>query len=97
MANRRAHIPNARWKPSPDIASRKVADEVVLLNVKTSDYYSMNPTAVLVWDLIGRNKDLEEIVGTVTTEFDADAGKVRKDVLELIKKLEAEQIIIRSV
>jgi hypothetical protein len=89
-------ISNACWKPSPDIASRKVADEVVLLNVKTSDYYSMNPTGVMVWELVCKNKKLDEIVAAVADQFDADEGRVKKDVLELLKKLETEKIVART-
>jgi hypothetical protein len=88
--------PPSSWKASPDIASRKVANEVVLLNVKTSEYYSMNPTAVLIWELISKNKGLEEIVKAVSAEFDADEARVKKDVLELIKKLESEKLILRA-
>jgi hypothetical protein len=84
------------WKASPDIASRKVANEVVLLNVKTSEYYSMNPTAVLIWELISKSKGLEEIVKAVAADFDADEARIRKDVLELIKKLESEKLILRA-
>ncbi len=87
--------PDHSWKTSPDIASRKVASEVVLLNVKTSEYYSMNPTAVLIWELISRGRGLEDIVAEVAAEFDADEARVRKDALELIKKLEAEKLITR--
>jgi hypothetical protein len=96
MPKHTADGPNYSWKPSPDIASRKVGDEIVLLNVKTSEYYSVNPTAALVWGLISRNMNLEEIILSVASEFDTDAGKVKKDVMELIKKLEAEKIITRS-
>jgi hypothetical protein len=95
MIKKRDAIQNACWKPSADIASRKVADEVVLLNVRTSDYYSMNPTAVLVWELLSKKSKFEDIVNSVAVKFNADGGKVKKDVLELIKKLELEKLIIR--
>ncbi|MDO9306641.1 MAG: PqqD family protein [Mesorhizobium sp.] len=79
-----------------NVLSRKVADEVVLLNVKTSDYYSMNPTGVMVWELVCKNKKLDEIVAAVAAQFDADEGRVKKDVLELLKKLESEKIVARA-
>jgi hypothetical protein len=85
----------ACWKPSPDIASRKVANEIVLLNVKTSEYYSMNPTAVRVWELIGKNKKFDEIVAAIAEEFESDGTKVGKDVLELVNRLESEKIVTR--
>lgn len=97
MAKNTDDIFSACWKPSPDIASRKVANEIVLLNVKTSDYYSMNPTAVFVWELICKNTPLSEIIKTLAAEFGADAAKVRKDVVELVKTLESQKIISRSV
>ncbi|MCM2266889.1 MAG: PqqD family protein [Elusimicrobiales bacterium] len=84
------------WKPSPDIASRKVADELVLLNVKTSEYYSLNPTALFVWELISRNTPLDGILKAFAEEFDADAARIKKDVLELIKTLESQKVICKS-
>lgn len=97
MAKNNDNLINACWKPSPDIASRKVANELVLLNVKTSDYYSMNPTAVVVWELICRNTRFPEIIKALAGDFNTDAAKVKKDVLELIKTLESQKIISRSV
>ncbi|OGS13003.1 MAG: hypothetical protein A2234_08235 [Elusimicrobia bacterium RIFOXYA2_FULL_58_8] len=91
------HSLNARWSPSPDIASRKVANEIVLLNVKTSDYYSVNPTASLVWDLVRKDKGLQEILAAMEAEFDADPEKIKKDVLRLLKALESENIILRVI
>ncbi len=96
MAKHSVDINNACWKPSPDLASRKVADEIVLLNIKTSDYYSMNPTAVFIWELICRDKNFGEIVKAVAGEFGAEAGRIKKDVLELVKILESQKIISRS-
>ena len=86
----------ARWKTSPDIASRKVAEELVLLNVKTSEYYSMNPTAVLIWDLLSRNMTFGEIVSAVTEKFETGEGRAVKDAAELLGKLEAEKMITRT-
>jgi hypothetical protein len=88
--------PSSGWKPSPDIASRKVAEEMVLLNVKTSEYYSLNPTAALVWEAISAGRKFGEIVEAVAERFEVGQAAVEKDVAGLIRGLEADKIVSRT-
>ncbi|HOX22029.1 MAG TPA: PqqD family protein [Elusimicrobiales bacterium] len=81
-------------KISPDISWRQVGDEVVLLNTRTSSYYSLNPTGVRIWNLLAKGMPLEQIPAELASDYGITDAVAKKDVAELIKSLKDEKIII---
>ena len=82
-------------KPSRDIAARMMADEMVIMSVKDSKVFSLNPTASLIWSAADGATPLSEIVArTLVSEFDVDAGTAYRDALELVEELAHEGILL---
>jgi hypothetical protein len=82
-------------KPSRDIAARMMADEMVIMAVKNSKVFSLNPTASLIWSAADGATSLREIVAkTVVSEFDVDPETAYRDALELVKELAQEGILV---
>ena len=49
-------------KPSRDIAARVMVDEMVIMSVKDSKVFSLNPSATLIWSAADGATPLREIV-----------------------------------
>lgn len=82
-------------KPSPDIAARMMADEMVVMAVKNSRVFSLNPTAARIWTAADGATPLREIVArAVVSEFEVDADTAYRDALELVKELAQEGILL---
>lgn len=75
------------------VAWRKVEDEVVILNLETSVYYSLNETGSLVWELIGKGLSAEKIAEEVADVYKQSLKTVKKDVDDIIKKIRKEDLI----
>jgi uncharacterized protein YbjT (DUF2867 family) len=75
------------------IAWRKVDDEVVVLDLESSVYYSLNETASHVWELVGKGLSEEAIADDLAEAYGQSVKSVRKDVAALIKKLKKENLI----
>jgi len=84
------------YRFSPDIAWRRIGDESVVLDLKSSDYYSLNETAALLWEALGEGLTPEKAVERLCEEFDAEPDAVRKDVEAALAELLSERLILRS-
>jgi hypothetical protein len=82
-------------KPSRDVAARKMADEMVIMAVKNSKVFSLNPTATRIWTAADGATTLREIVAReVVSEFEVDAETAYRDALELVEELAQEGIMV---
>jgi len=78
------------------VAWRKVDDEVVILDLETSVYYSLNETAGHIWELVGKGLSEQAIADELAEEYGQSVKTVQKDVSALIKKLKKENLITNS-
>jgi ABC-type Fe3+-hydroxamate transport system substrate-binding protein len=78
------------------VAWRKVDDEVVILDLETSVYFSLNETASDIWELIGKGLSEEDIAEEVADRYGQKAASVKKDVAALVKKLKKEKLIVNE-
>ena len=79
-------------KPSQHVASRKIEDETVILDLQTSDYFLLNEVGSRIWELLQEGKDEDEIVKALEREFTVDGKKARKDVGAFMGQLKKERI-----
>lgn len=83
-------------KYAKHVAWRKVDDEVVILDLETSVYYSLNETASDIWELIGKGLSEEDIAEEVADRYGQKPASVKKDVNALVKKLKKEKLITNA-
>jgi hypothetical protein len=84
-------------KPSRDVAARMMADEMVIMSVKDSKVFSLNPTASLIWSAADGATPLREIVArALVAEFEVDAETAYRDAVELVEELAREGILLRA-
>jgi hypothetical protein len=70
--------------------SGRLHDELVMMNIEQGKYFSLNPVATRIWDLLENPLSLEELVQPLLDEYDVDESQCREDVqnyLEEMKKL----------
>lgn len=69
-----------------DVVWTKLGEEVVILNSTTGTYFGLDPVGSRIWCLMAEEKPLDEVVGTVLSEYQVDETQVRSDLGELIDK-----------
>ncbi len=69
-------------------------DEAAIINLKTGNYYSLNPTGAEVWSLIEKNATSEEIIEVFSECYKNESVEdvIKKFVTELLE----EDLIIES-
>jgi len=92
-----------RYKKHPDIVSRKIADEVILVPIKrkladvNSIYLLQNDVSVRIWELIDGQRRVGEIKEIICEEFDVSPEQAQSDLVEFLKQLEKIGEVIRGV
>jgi hypothetical protein len=71
-----------------------LGDESVILNLKNSVYYGMNPVGASVWKLLQqRQRTVAELCDAVLDEYEVDFERCERDILELLEKMRSEGLI----
>ena len=71
--------------------------EMVLLNLKSGKYYSLNRVGGVIWELLQKPQTLSQIIDSLLDRFDVDRARCESDVREVIASLaDAGFIEIRS-
>ena len=78
---------------SSEQVSCPVGDESVILGLKNSVYYGMNPVGSSVWKLLQRRRSVTELRDAVLEEYDVEKERCERDLLDLLEKMQAEGLI----
>lgn len=79
--------------PSPDVVFRRVGEETVLVNLRTSDIYGLNETATRAWELLSEGASREEMIGTMAGEFEVSTAVLAEEVDALLARLSAAGLL----
>lgn len=66
----------------PQVMSREVDDETVLLDLKSGMYFGLDGVGKLVWESVERGRNLRETVEAVVSEYDVEPERAQSDVLD---------------
>lgn len=72
---------------SDSAISRQVGDDVVLLDVQSGRYFSLNASGVTIWDRLETDAGVNDLVEAVVSAFDVDRDTARRDVEDLVQQL----------
>ena len=78
----------------PDVVMESFGGEVVLVQMKSGNYYSLQGSAPLIWELIERGSSVEEAVDFLLARHSGDEEEVRQSVRNLVEELAAESLIV---
>jgi hypothetical protein len=78
---------------SPDAVSRRLADEVVVVNLKSNRIFSLNPTGARYWELLESGTERDQIESKLAEEFDVESSQLSREIAELEAKLLEEGLV----
>lgn len=70
-----------------DIAYRRIAGELYIVDAAASRLHQLNGTAALIWEGLAEGKRDSAIISEIVSEFDVDEKTARADTAALIKEL----------
>lgn len=85
-----------RLVPLEHISWRKLEQDIVLLNMENSQYYSLNPCASRIWELVAEGKSVDAIADRVCGTYAVSRKDFLKD-FESVKKTLLKEGLVREV
>jgi Coenzyme PQQ synthesis protein D (PqqD) len=77
----------ARLWPAADVVSRRLDDQVVLVNLRTNLIYELNETGARLWELLAEGCDRSEVERRMLQEFDVTEDTLRTEIDGLVSSL----------
>lgn len=73
--------------------STTLADEVIILGLDDSMYYGLSGTGARIWELVQAPRTIEDILTTITAEFDVDRERAETDLDALLADLQSRGLV----
>jgi hypothetical protein len=70
--------------------------ESVLVDLHTKRYYQLNETATLIWQSLAEGKSKAEIVGRLTSVYDATEEDAEKNVDRILEQLKVQRLVVTA-
>jgi len=83
-----------QYRHADNVSWRRVGDQVLIIQIPTSAYFSLNGVGALVWEKLGAGDDAVRVREAVCREYDAEPAAVERDVAKLIGKLTKAQLLL---
>jgi len=85
-----------RFRSSPDALATRVGDEIVLVDLKTDQIYSLNRTAARIWELMCGGCDRAEVERRMLEEFDVTPAELAEAIDALVVSMTRGGLLERS-
>ena len=78
---------NSHLTVPPQIMSRVVDDETVLLDIAQGVYFGLDGVGKRIWESVANGLSLRETASAITTEFEVDEARAEEDVIKFATDL----------
>ena len=85
-----------RFRASPDALATRVGDEIVLVDLRTDQIYSLNRTATRIWELVCDDCDRAEVERRMLEEFEVSPAELVEAIDDLIARMTREGVLVGS-
>jgi hypothetical protein len=79
---------------SDSFVFNEIEGEIVMMNIKTGGYVSLNETGKSIWELLEVPKTPQEIILALLEAYEVSEEQCKKAVLAFLEKLHSEKAII---
>ena len=80
-----------------NVLAQELNSEIVLLDMDSESYYSLNPVGSRMWQLLTESGNLEGVIQQLLQVFLIDETTLRQDVTALVEELVEEGLLIKDV
>jgi protein arginine N-methyltransferase 1 len=93
QSDRSATLTGTTYRIAEHVLSRRVGDELLLLDTSAGVYHALNETGARVWELLESGREVAEIAADVARGYDIDERRAAEDVARVLAQLEGARLI----
>lgn len=82
-----------KYIQNPEIDSSELNGEKVMMNLDKGLYFNLNRVGSDMWDILGKESTIDEIVEKMIDKYDVSFDECKKEVILFIDKLIENELI----
>lgn len=75
------------------VLSRKLDDELVLLNMHTETYLGLDDVGARFWEVLSESESINDALEKLLEEYDVEEDRLRRDLAELVSAMTDQGLI----
>ncbi len=87
--------PKSKLSIPPQVMSRLVGDETVLLDLSSGIYFGLDGVGKRIWESVTEGCNLGEIAAVIANEYEVDEAQAQADVIEFANDLVERGLLSR--
>jgi hypothetical protein len=84
---------NQKISLTPNILSKRLGEELILINLETDRIFSLNLTGAKAWEIIEDTKDLDLVKKGLLDQFDVSPELLDEELNRILNALAAEGFV----
>ena len=88
--------PDDRLACSPEVLSRVLDGEAILLHLGSGTYFGMNEVATRAWELIVAGTTYASMCASLVAEFEVSEADIERDMAEFLSALHEKHLVMVS-
>lgn len=84
------------YTQNKDIIGSPIDDEMVMMDVDKGSYFGLNSMGSEIWNLIEEPKTIQQLVNTLTDEYEISQNECETEVTKFIEALVDVNLVIKS-
>ncbi len=85
---------NQKIARSDNFVFNEVDGELVMMNIETGAYASLNETGKSIWALLDAPKSVSEVVSSLVEEYEIDQATCEKEVLPFVENMLKSDVLV---
>ena len=78
-----------------DTISGRLDEELVMMDIQKGKYFSLNPVASRIWDLLEKPLSLDALCNLLMEEYEVSSDQCRTEVQEYLGEMEKLGMVLR--
>ena len=83
-------------RQAPDVVACNLESGNALLDLTSSNYYTLNGSAAMIWEWIGSGATVADLIDRMLETFDVDRETCAEDVKSVVASFEEAGLVVRD-
>jgi hypothetical protein len=89
----------SRYRPTEDVVAREVMGKILIVPLTSGigdmedEIYTLNESGRRIWDRLAKGHSVRTLIESLSSDFEAEAGEIERDVTGLMKELIKRRMI----
>jgi hypothetical protein len=75
--------------------SGRLHDEMVMMDIDKGKYFSLNPVATRIWELLDKPLDINEICQYLVEEYEVNSSQCHKETSDYLEKMVKSGLVLQ--